>query len=281
MIEIDIRQTIKSYGFSVNDPVVTSVIDFLNTQDVKIDSLGLTQEDFQGKAQDQAIKFIIGEYLSKLGNTINKIASEFLGDSQGKYGDVDWFDHRHHLLNPDRWFGHDWVVSGVNVINVLPMDSYLLDLCSGDGFFGYYFYRTRAKKVDCIENNPELIRHAQRLYSAENITYILGNVLNYKLPDNYYDVIVIRGAIEHFSQENQHLILKKAQKALKSGGWFCGDTPANPKKREMKFLSDHENEWENEAEMKMELGKVFNDEIYTNIIKTHDRTNLLWRCRKA
>ena len=279
MIKVNIRETIKSYGFQVNEHLVSSIIDFIDSQNINLNEIGISQEDISDKTQDQFIKYVIGEYLAKMGLIINKIASEFLGDAQGKYGNTDWFDHRHHLLNPERWFSHDWISSGYNVLKILPLDGTLLDICSGDGFFGYFFYRTRASHIDCIERNPELIRHSKRLYSAKNINYILADVLNYNLKPNFYDIIVIRGAIEHFSSQNQQILFQKAKNALKSGGWFCGDTPANPQKNKIKLLHDHENEWENEQEMRIDLKKVF-DIIETDTFESPDRTTLLFKCKK-
>ncbi|ETR65666.1 MAG: hypothetical protein OMM_13898 [Candidatus Magnetoglobus multicellularis str. Araruama] len=106
----------------------------------------------------------------------------------------------------------------------------------------------------------------------------MKDVLSFKPKELFYDVVFIRSAIEHFSQENQGKIFQKAKLALKPGGWFCGDTPANPSKGPSKQLSAHENEWADENEMRNELGKVFN-KVTTYSMQSFDRTTLFWRCQ--
>ena len=49
----------------------------------------------------------------------------------------------------------------------------------------------------------------------------------------------------------------KASAVQKGGGWFCGDTPANPDKANSRMLPADENEWSDKGEMKRELEKVF------------------------
>jgi len=241
--------------------------------------IGLTHEDLTGKREQQKVELIIGEYFAKLAEMSGKIASELLFHAQWGYTEPEWFDHRHHILHTEKWFKDFWTASADNILRVLPLHGTLLELCSGDGFYDYHFYRKRAKEIVCVEINAEVFRHALRLHKAENITYIFQSVLEYQPKPSYYDVVAIRGAIEHFSQENQQLIFRKAKDALKPGGWFCGDTPANPKAADHKMLKAHEYEWADETEMRRELEKVF-DHVETYSMVSADRTTLFWRCRK-
>lgn len=222
---------------------------------------------------------IVGEYFAKIAKCAGKIASELLIHEQWGYKTPDWFDHRHHILDPDKWCKNDWSSSADNILKVLPLHGTMLNLCSGDGFYDYHFFRKKAKEIECVEIGPTVYKHVCRLHSAKNITYNLQNVLTYQSKKSYYDVVIIRGAIEHFSQTNQQIILQKALTALKPNGWFCGDTPANPQKSDHKKLPAHENEWANENEMKRELSKVFNH-IETFTIQSVDRLTLFWRCQK-
>ena len=225
------------------------------------------------------IEQILGEFFFCIYSCAGKIASKFLFRAAWGHGSPEWFDHRHHLMNPEKYFTDFWTASADNIIRVLPLYGKLLDLCSGDGFYDYYFYRKRAKEIICVEFNPEAYKQSLRFHRAKNISYLLEDVLKYQPKESYYDVVIIRGAIEHFSSKNQQIIFKKALKALKVGGWFCGDTPANLKTNE-KLLSAHEYEWVNEAEMRSELERVF-DYVETYSIESEECTTLFWKCKKV
>jgi len=259
---------------NMDDPVFRDLM--ANPQKV-----GLNQEDFEGKNDQQKIEMITGEYFAKIANYAGQIASGLLFNAQWGHVPPEWFDHRHHLMHPEKWFNDYWTASADNVLRVLPLHGSLLELCSGDAFYDYHFYRKRAKEIVCVEINAEVFRHALKLHQSENITYILQSVLEYQPQPSYYDVVSIRGAIEHFSQAGQQAIFKKALEALKLGGWFCGDTPANLEgsSDHNKMLPSHENEWKDEAEMRQELEKVF-EHVETYSMVSADRTTLFWRCQK-
>jgi ubiquinone/menaquinone biosynthesis C-methylase UbiE len=172
-----------------------------------------------------------------------------------------------------------------NIVGVLPLGGTLLDLAGGDGFLPYYVYSRRAKQVVSVDYDASAHRHAVKHHSRPNIQYINGSILDLNLPPNSFDVVAIRGAIEHFSQEDQQKIFSMALRVLKPGGWFCGDTPANKAGADA-LLSSHEHEWEDEAQMRRELSLVFSD-VHTKTYDTWERVrgdavrhSLLWRCRK-
>lgn len=241
--------------------------------------VGLTEEDFVGKNESQRNQMIIGEYFAQVSDHLGKVAGELLFNVQWGGRESEWFDHRLHLLDPEKWFTDYWSASADNVIKVLPRQGKMLNLCSGDGFYDFYYYRKRAGEIVCVELDREPLRHARRVHSAPNITYLNANVLTYEPPAGAFDVVVIRGAIEHFSQEHQHVIFAKAARALKKGGWFCGDTPAR-KDDNNKHLSMHKYEWADEIEMRKELVQHF-DHVETSTLVSDDLTNLFWRCKKT
>lgn len=247
--------------------------------------IGLTEELFNGMPPEQRRQYILGEYFFLLWKQIGEESSELLINAQLKYTTPEWFDHRHHFLFPDKWLPDFVTESANNVLRVLPKRGKLLNLCSGDGFYDYYFFRHRAEKITCVELNDQVFEQAVRLHSAANIDYIKANVLEYVPEESYFDAVVIRGAIEHFSREDQQKILKKAHKALKNGGWFCGDTPEKDKVTQAKHLSFHDFEWSNEEEMRSVLGTTFShieSLAYDsdNIPPLKQITTLFWRCRK-
>ena len=243
------------------------------------ENIGVSENELSKKTNSQKFEFIYGEYLAKIASELGKCASELLFNSQWGYETPEWFDHRHHLLDFEKFFIDHWTYSAANVVRVLPYGGTLLDLCSGDGFYAYYFYRKRAKETVCIDANFEAYKQALRLHKADNIEYIYGDIINYILPKSHFDVISIRGAIEHFSNDDQLIIFRKAFDALKTGGWFCGDTPLNPNVGS-KFLQAHEAEWRDTIEGKNCLLKVFNH-IETETIESVDRATFFWRCKKV
>jgi SAM-dependent methyltransferase len=238
--------------------------------------VGLRPQDLAGMAPDQRELTVVGEYLAQLAAEAGKIASECLFKAQWGFRQPDWFDHRHHVLDPVVRFTDHWTMSADNVIDVLPLGATLLNLCSGDGFYDYYFYRPRAGEIVCVDVNP--VGHAQavRLHSAPNIRHVLHDVLTYEPAPGHFDVVCIRGAIEHFSEDNQRRIFDIAKKAMKPGGWFCGDTPANPNPQALHAA--HEKEWADEAEMRAALSVAFRH-IESKTIVSETRTSLFWRCQ--
>lgn len=264
---------IEYHKLKPNDPIVQTIVQ--NPQMV-----GLSEADLQGKTPQQRAELIMGEYYLKIARYVGKLASQLMFKAQWGYQEPEWFDHRHHLLDLERFFGDYWAIPACEIVAVLPWGGKILELCSGDGFYPFHFYKTRASEIVCVEFDEEVYRHALRCHSAPNIQYNLQSVLDYEPPENYFDVVSIRGAIEHFSEADQLAIFRKARTALKVGGHFCGDTPtANPDPRH-KHLSHHEREYADEKELKRELEKVFGW-VETYEVVSRDRTNLFWKCRKV
>lgn len=241
--------------------------------------LGMTDEDFSGMSKEQRFELIAGEYFAVVSRKAGELSSQLLMHAMWGYTAPEWYDHRNHLLDPETQFNDFWAMSADNVISKMPMGARVLDLCSGDGFYDYHFYRHRASEITCIERDPTIHRHAVRLHSAENIRYINSDVLTHEFPADHFDTVLIRGAIEHFSEENQQAIFRNAYRVLKPGGWFCGDTPANTDK-DHRLLASHEFEWEDEAQMRDVLTKVF-PKTDTSVLVSKQRTTLFWQCLKA
>ncbi len=216
-----------------------------------------------------------------------KKAARLLFKAQWSYEDPEWYDHRLHFLDPEHHFTDFWTMSADNVIRVLPLGGKLLDLCSGDGFYDYYFFRLRAE-VTGIERNQEAYDFARHHHYHSKIKYIHADIFDVPINESSCDVVLIRGAIEHFSEEDQYRIFRLAHRALKEGGYFCGDTPANSAPD--KLLSSHEHEWANESEMREALAPVFAPartetwalDSLTSLHSDNDgvRQTLFWRCRK-
>ena len=222
----------------------------------------------------------LGEQYAAESKRFGLLAGKHLFRAQWGYGEPEWYDHRLAWFLPEKHMVDFWAASAHNVIQVTPLNSKMLDLCSGDGFYDYWFYRRRAH-VTCIERNQEAYDFALKHYKHPRIKYILDDVLTCELPKEEFDVVVIRGAIEHFSKENQQLIFRRANEALKVGGYFCGDTPAA--QGDKKLLGSHEYEWADEWEMIAALEPVFKPamSVHTYTLESETRTTLFWQCQKG
>lgn len=238
--------------------------------------IGLSENNFLNMNADQRRLKIIGEYYYTIWKQLGYQAGEMLMMAHwGGEIKPNWFDHRMHLLQPANYVDY-WTISSDLVLRSLPLNGRLLSLCSGDGFYESMFYSKRAGQIIAVDCNTQAITNAKTLYNLPNITWAERDILVGNFPSDYFDVVCIRGAIEHFSMENQLKIFELAKSALKPGGFFVGDTPANSGE---KMHTDHENEWKDEAEMRELLSKVFS-KIETFTFVSKDRTTLLWKCEK-
>lgn len=224
-----------------------------------------------------------GEQYAELARLYGKLAAECLFRGQWTYETPEWFDHRLHLLDPVKHFNDFWTASADNVISVMPLDGTLLDLCCGDGFYDYHFYRHRCSLIVAVDNNSDALGYARQFHSDPVITYVEANVLQLDTTD-MYDTILIRGAIEHFEESTQQYLFQFAHDHLKPGGWFCGDTPAKRVGPGMpdKMLDAHEHEWADEGEMITALKQsVFTaSRCRTRTLVCRNRTTLFWKCQK-
>ena len=220
--------------------------------------------------------FIKGEAYWSIYKQIGKLCAECLGNA-GSYSS-DWYDHRLHFLDFEKNMFDFNMLSYDNAVVVLPLKGKVLDLCSGDGFYTWLLSR-RASIIDAVEINK--IQHdlSKRVWANKNINHFLGSVMDFKYPDNAYDMVFIRGAIEHFSEAHQIEISKNAYKTLKSGGWFVGDTPENKNAVNSKSLAAHECEFSSLEQLSDWLKKTFNN---VNVYKltSEIRTTLFWQAQK-
>ena len=199
-----------------------------------------------------------------------------------KNSQTDWYDHRMHIV----YFDHlrnksSWIESIANVTQVFPMGGKLLDMCSGDAWFSYNFICPKASKIVCIENGEDVMRHATKLHKDKKIEFRKESILDAVVERNCYDVVWIRGAIEHFSLEDQNKIAQIAYAALKPNGYYCGDTPA----KDGVALGIHEFEWSTVKDAEDQMKMFKNNEIYEiTDVRPEDcvapRKTIFWRCQK-
>lgn len=154
----------------------------------------------------------------------------------------------------------------------------MLSLCSGDGFYEYIFYQHRASEIVCYDYDNDAFQHAIKHHSSQKIKYNYENILNVDFGTSEYDIISMRGAIEHFSKGQQKDILNKISVSLKNGGYFCGDTVLARDSGE-KSLEHHEFEWDDSKIANVMFKEYFSD-IFVKEYKSIQRTTILWQCKK-
>jgi len=99
----------------------------------------------------------------------------------------------------------------------------VLDLCCGDGFMDYFFFSSRSNGILAIDYNQEAINTAKRKNAAENIKYVLMDILN-EFPVGEFDNVVWNGAIEHFDKDEIKKILSNIKFVLSPIGVLSGFT---------------------------------------------------------
>jgi len=247
--------------------------------------VGLSDDCLQGMGKEQRNETIFGEYLYRLSLHVSEQSSIMLKNTQCHYGrHPDWFDHRHHMMNIKLESKNSWLESAAMVLRLLPKGGKILNYCAGDAYYDSVFFSNMASRIDCVDiNNEDKYKNyviQENIKDKNNIKYIYEDVLSHEPEENFYDIVIMRSAIEHFSESNQIKLCSKIKKSLKPGGWFVGDTPANPNAEKQKHHSAHEKEWRDENEAKAFLKKCFDEvEVYTIHCNIDPRDTIFWKCR--
>lgn len=248
-------------------------------------AMGINADEYSAMIPEQRKLFLEGEALYHIVREISVPASQRLFAAQWSFSAPEWYDHRHSWLDPDKW-NHDFVDASVyNVLPRLPLGGSMLSLCCGDGFFEKHYYSKRCSSIVAVDKDRSALAYAARLHNAANINYRMSDVFELDFPDNSFDVVVMRSAIEHFTEVQQRNLSSSIKRWLKPGCWFVGDTPANPGHDEShKLLEHHEHEWSSEREMREDLGKYFSEVVTSSIVSNEStanatRTTLFWACR--
>ena len=147
-----------------------------------------------------------------------------------------------------------------------------LDLCSGDGFYSYYFYSKRSSSVISIDFDPHAIKFAQKNYGhAKNIDFQLGDIRR-DIPDGPFDNIIWDAAIEHFTEMEIAELVARIKSVLKIGGVLSGYTIVEAGSG-IKHLHQHEYEFHNKEDLVRFLKPHFK-KVHVFSTTYPDRTNL-------
>ena len=91
------------------------------------------------------------------------------------------------------------------------------------GYGTHELIKIGAQKAFGIVNDKNAIKHANKKYTAKNVTFKVGDVTKLPFPDGTFDAIVSFEVIEHIKNYNKYL--REALRVLKRGGYFIFSTP--------------------------------------------------------
>lgn len=180
---------------------------------------------------------------------------------------------KHHIdwskQPPPEWYNHlfdlywqfysnqnsHWIERGIYSNNAINLNSKVLELCCGDGFFSHHFYSTKASSVLAIDFDESAIKHAKKNYGHnKKIKYELGDIRK-DIPDDTFDNVIWDAAIEHFNEKEIEEILLKINKILNKKGILSGQTI---KENGVSLqLEHHEKEFSSKEEIENLLSKYF------------------------
>jgi len=101
-------------------------------------------------------------------------------------------------------------------------DKVVLDAACGTGF-GTFFLAQEAKEIWGVDFFEEVVDYSKKNYSRANIKFLTGDLLNFKLPDNFFDVITSFYTLEQ--TDDPKLLLDNFRRALKPDGLLILSTP--------------------------------------------------------
>ncbi len=135
----------------------------------------------------------------------------------------EWMDHFIDQFVQLREGKTLWTERGVYGVAGLKRAGNFLELCSGDGFNTFHYYRPFAKKIIAVDFDPTALAHARRYNSAANIEFREHDIRG-AFPEGQFDNILWDAAIEHFTEEEIAAIMANIKKALTPEGILSGYT---------------------------------------------------------
>ena len=144
---------------------------------------------------------------------------------------------------------------GIFSLLAMEKDAKVLELCCGDGFNAYHFYAIRAKSIQALDFDVDVIHLAKKNFKNAKIEYLYGDI-RYDLLEEYFDHIIWDGAIEHFSEAEMDGIMKSIKKRLSKNGILSGYTIAESKTGVLSH-SEHKYEFKSKEDLFRFLSSYF------------------------
>jgi SAM-dependent methyltransferase len=164
-----------------------------------------------------------------------------------------------------------WVERGIFSLLAMKHGCKALELCCGDGFNAYYFYRARVGSMLSVDFDQKAIAHAKRNFQAPNITYELADIRT-QMPQGTFDNIVWDAAIEHFTELEIAEVMSNLKTRLTPTGTLSGFTIVE-RADGKKSLSHHEYEFKSTEDLARFLRPHFrNVRVFETVYP--DRHNL-------
>ena len=102
-------------------------------------------------------------------------------------------------------------------------DKDVLDCGCGEGY-GASLFATKASSVTGIDRSVSTIKHANSVYKASNLSYLVANLENtWPLKDDSYDIVTSFQTIEHLKQPLN--MLRSMKRILRTSGYAIISTP--------------------------------------------------------
>ena len=169
----------------------------------------------------------------------------------------EWMDHFVDQYVQFREGKTLWTERGVyNVAGLKPGGNYL-ELCSGDGFNTFHYYRPFARSITAVDFDETALRHAREYNDAENIEFRKADIRT-EFPVGQYDNILWDAAIEHFTEDEIASIMGNIKASLKPGGTLSGYTLVEPEDGG-KHLHHHEREFHSKEDLAEFLTPYFKE----------------------
>ncbi|WP_277057371.1 class I SAM-dependent methyltransferase [Trichlorobacter lovleyi] len=114
---------------------------------------------------------------------ISKFWEHTYYQSMANYGHHVWHPHQLDLAMWHRDRNPHFAERGIYSHQVISPGDNVLELCSGDGFYTYYFFSGKASHVDALDIDDNALEHARRHHSSSNIQYYRSNIVLDPFPE--------------------------------------------------------------------------------------------------